>query len=1330
MGAVYSAYDAVRQHPVALKRLLVDANTRHREERIALFHGEYRTLAELDHPCVIAVYDYGLDAEGPYYTMELLSGSDLSGTPRPWREACSLVRDICSSLALLHSRGYVHRDVSPLNVRCTQDGRAKLIDFGAMVPMGVSALTIGTPSCIAPEALKREPLDGRTDLFALGATLYFSLTGQQAFPARTLLELRTAHRRTLRPPSAIKPELPHALDRLVLSLLSVDPMARPRHASEVMERLTVLADLAPFEQLAEHEAYLNTPALVGRAEPTRKLNEAVVRLSESRGGVVRLSAAAGGGRSRMLQAAMTEARLLGLTVLSADATDATYGAYGVLRALLTELRDTVSKTREALERAPGLRAILAGSDLGSEAAARESIMREVTALIAAISHGQPMLIAVDDIERSDEPSLAALLSLAASLRRGPIGILYTDSNDAVSGDRAALSLLRELSNEIALEPLSESDTETLLGSVFGQVHNLSTVARHLFQRAAGNPRSTMELAQTLVERKLARYELGSWSLPGQLAADALPASLADVRRAKLDALHEDARELANMLAVLDRYGSSADDVISLADHGSAERIAAAQHALIEARVVSALDPQTLADRGWIDLLRERMEPARSRLIHARLAERLVARRASPIALTRCLFAASQPDRALDALCGALTVNSLVDQSDTEYPDLLLEALTHCKQLERPTRDAFSIRLELVALADRVTIKGLAECFHSVLRQLTKDSGWDDWERLGTPSSPDVSAPPAAERLTGALTAVQARYDASPLAERVLSPIDAIRILAETVYAGSVYSAVIGDPALIRSLPTLEPFVPLSPAISGVIAAIEAQKALIGARYEDALELYHVRLEALETSGLSEVQLARSRPLLTYAVGALQAGLGIEGALERATELDSMPQGQILASAVREAYCLRRGNLRGVEQWRRRRELLQIQQKRAHELRLRQTTQLLECAAHAEDLEQTKRNVEVLQELTEFYPSAQPYLDYGRAEYERIRGNYTASLMHVRRCLDVTQPAVHPAWPWAAGCEIDCLRLRGELNEAHTVGVAHIAAATASGLRVMRDHIECFLALVEGELGLFDVACERLDRGIAYREQYGMHGLNLGWCYEARAQLALLMKDRAMFEHCMRRCAASYQGERDNPALLGRHQHLMQRAREIWEGFGEITIWDEVEMTTTVESAISRAPAATTWHRLLHYPDREQRAAAALGMVLSLAKCEHGRLYLLTEQGLTLVAGPPDTPELHAIAKRWIGSDEDEDETGEMTVTGEDELTTAVPEHGPMRPVLLSCERTDGLATVGVVALSCDKADESNKVFHLARELSHALIDFGDVKPRIRADFRTESVIRD
>ena len=89
---------------------------------------------------VIEVYDYGIDDRTPYYTMELLDGGDLrERSPLPWRDVCSLLRGVCSSLALIHSRRLVHRDVTPANIRCTRDGEAKLIDFGAMAPVGAVA---------------------------------------------------------------------------------------------------------------------------------------------------------------------------------------------------------------------------------------------------------------------------------------------------------------------------------------------------------------------------------------------------------------------------------------------------------------------------------------------------------------------------------------------------------------------------------------------------------------------------------------------------------------------------------------------------------------------------------------------------------------------------------------------------------------------------------------------------------------------------------------------------------------------------------------------------------------------------------------------------------------------------------------------------------------------------------------------------------------------------------------------------------------------------------------------------------------------------------------
>src|SRR5262245_37590990 len=178
MAAVYRVTDTSSGRQLALKQVLRTGERARDRSVEALFEREFRTLAQLAHPRVVSVYDYGLDERGPFYTMELLDGGDLKArSPLPFREAAAFMFDVCSSLALLHSRRLVHRDVSPRNGRCTRDGHAKLIDFGAMAPFGRAEHTVGTPAFIAPEVLAHGSLDARTDLYAVGATLYYALTG-------------------------------------------------------------------------------------------------------------------------------------------------------------------------------------------------------------------------------------------------------------------------------------------------------------------------------------------------------------------------------------------------------------------------------------------------------------------------------------------------------------------------------------------------------------------------------------------------------------------------------------------------------------------------------------------------------------------------------------------------------------------------------------------------------------------------------------------------------------------------------------------------------------------------------------------------------------------------------------------------------------------------------------------------------------------------------------------------------------------------------------------------------------------------------------------------
>jgi len=181
MAQVYAVIDAATGRRLALKRLSSGATA----SMAALFEREYQTLAGLKHPCIVGVYDYGADARGPYYSMELIEGGDLSkSAPMHWRATCRVLRDAASLLGLLHARHLLHRDLSPRNFLRGLDGTLKLIDFGALAPFGTSTEVVGTPPFVAPEALRLQPLDQRLDVFGLGALAYWLLTGTHAFAAR------------------------------------------------------------------------------------------------------------------------------------------------------------------------------------------------------------------------------------------------------------------------------------------------------------------------------------------------------------------------------------------------------------------------------------------------------------------------------------------------------------------------------------------------------------------------------------------------------------------------------------------------------------------------------------------------------------------------------------------------------------------------------------------------------------------------------------------------------------------------------------------------------------------------------------------------------------------------------------------------------------------------------------------------------------------------------------------------------------------------------------------------------------------------------------------
>ena len=262
MADVYLAEDQELGRNVAIKIL----NDRHAADDsfIERFRREAKNAAGLSHPNIVSIYDRG-EAEGTYYiAMEYLEGRSLkelivSRGPAPIKVSIDYARQILAALAAAHRRGIVHRDIKPHNVLVNPEGRLKVTDFG-IARSGASQMTevgsiIGTAQYLSPEQARGAPVDQTSDLYSVGVVLYEMLTGQVPFTGDTPLEIAMKHLSEVpKPPSELRPEVPHDLDLIVLRALAKDPAERYQSAEEMDADLARVADGLPVDPETETAA--------------------------------------------------------------------------------------------------------------------------------------------------------------------------------------------------------------------------------------------------------------------------------------------------------------------------------------------------------------------------------------------------------------------------------------------------------------------------------------------------------------------------------------------------------------------------------------------------------------------------------------------------------------------------------------------------------------------------------------------------------------------------------------------------------------------------------------------------------------------------------------------------------------------------------------------------------------------------------------------------------------------------------------------------------------------------------------------------------------------
>ncbi len=201
MGVVYLAEDSVLGRRVALKtiRLLEGTDPSTHQDLAERFLREARIVAQMDHPGIVSIYDFGTEGETAYFVLEYVAGSNLANrleqSPKLDRAVCTrALSEAASALDYAHKRGVVHRDVKPANLLLTEDGRVKVADFGIAKLSGSTTMTatgmlMGTVEYMSPEQIRGENVDGRSDQYSLAVVAYQLVTGKRPFQADSTITL-------------------------------------------------------------------------------------------------------------------------------------------------------------------------------------------------------------------------------------------------------------------------------------------------------------------------------------------------------------------------------------------------------------------------------------------------------------------------------------------------------------------------------------------------------------------------------------------------------------------------------------------------------------------------------------------------------------------------------------------------------------------------------------------------------------------------------------------------------------------------------------------------------------------------------------------------------------------------------------------------------------------------------------------------------------------------------------------------------------------------------------------------------------------------------------
>ncbi|MET0385892.1 MAG: protein kinase [Polyangiales bacterium] len=1201
VGVVYEAVDESTGRRVALKRL-----ERSGDRRLALlFESEYDTLARLKHPGIVEVFDYGIDKRGPYFTMELLDGQDLSELePIPYRQACSYLRDVASSLALLHTRRRLHRDLSPRNVRVTSDGRCRLLDFGTMANFGVSPMIVGTPPMVPPEALGGRALDHRSDLYSLGALAYRVLSARYAYRARQLEDLPLLWRT---PPTRLRevaPDVPPELEDLVMSMLSLDPTYRPNTTYEVIDRLTAIGALPPDADLdSTAEGYLVGSRLIGRSRQLSTIQRRIAGAQREHGSTLVIEGNPGVGKSRLLDEATLQAQLAGALTVRVDAR-AHPGQYGVANALVQAIleaaphdaRDiaepylsSLQQVFEAFEQDGRTRGSHERPADPSATTTRSQLHHTVLNWLFDLAEDRTLVLLVDDLPRVDEGSAALLNSLSHSLPAHRILLIAArrliDKRVAPAGVDAIVARSRRL----RLHRLKREDTAAVIQSLFGAVPNLEQLADWIHDVTTGSPMQIMELARHLVRENAVRFVDGMWVLPPNVPHDRLQHNLAATLSARLAALPGPERALAEALSV--RRGIISLPLCTrLADDKDTRNLFRHLDELVAKGVlISGANGYHFGQDVLRQVLLRQLPAKRAKRLHLRLGEALLQYESGhPEDLIEAgfnLILGGAEMRGADLVAWAATKLPHRGVTTTQALPALEAALEVYEKWGRSPNDCLRLRAVLAGAMDK---RATARYGETTLKALCAYAGGAHADEL-------------AKWLGGragywaGFTVTQLGHWVTPKPQRGPRPRSALiafyRVAFGVLGVRTSLLDVAGTDRLARMAQSLATAGPINAVVADVFRAqVLAMQGDIDAALRCGRELLE-RLDTMPAWARYPNRAVKSGVLATLyiGIGMLEAHycLRSESALAVITALTSLAQQahleepviaggesgvvselelRMAAQQLRLALHLARGE-RGQAEARtepRHGGVVPTGMHRQFEV----WRNALDCdmSMRTQDVAGLRRCVETFTHYVVEHVELVSWLEIARAHLALCLGKPQEALLGYSKWIEVLQPGRALCWDTLCFGYAEALLACGEAERARTWLAALLEQPVVASARRTSAWVplEALLALAEAECGRLGPAEQRVS-ALAREIEGSDHPLAFGFVHEVGARIAHKRRDDATSETRLNEMKRWYEATH-NEALLMRGQRVADSLTEVRpSSVPTAAVGDDRNMVTRVTS---------------------------------------------------------------------------------------------------------------------------------------------------------------------